>query len=186
MPRFHVRVLSSFFLGLGLAAVAAAQTSPCTPESPSAGSAEDRLAAIRVVADPLQKIMEEMGNPSGRVALPGEEGKGQIQYQWQEDGTTLFVTTSYVTDSSGNRAETVRAVEITAPENRKSKWKTGRGIGLGVPRKKVESTYGATYQTDQFNGQERLTYCFDGGSWLAFLLDGDGRVARIHLEGPAQ
>jgi hypothetical protein len=182
-PRFLAFALS---LGLSVVSMSTAQTSPCAPETATAGAAEDRLAAIRLVADPIAQVMEKLGNPSGRLALPGEEGTGQIQYQWQQDGATLFVGTAYVTDASGNRTETIRTLEITAPEKAKSKWKTGRGIGLGAARKKVESTYGASYQTGQDNGQDRLTYCFDGGSWLAFTLNGDGKVSRIHLEGPPQ
>lgn len=177
----------AFSLGLSLATTLTAQTnSPCTPETATAGAAEDRLAAIRVVADPIEEVMQKLGNPSGRIALPSEEGKGQIHYQWQQDGATLFVGTAYVTDASGNRAETIRILEITAPEKARSKWKTGRGIGLGAARKKVESTYGTSYQTGQENGQDRLTYCFEGGPWLAFTLDGEGKVSRIHLEGPPQ
>lgn len=173
-------------LGLSVATALTAQTSPCTPETATAGAAEDRLAAIRVLNDPIEEVMQKLGNPSGRIAFPGEEGRGRMQYQWQQDGVTLFVGTSYVTEASGSRAETIRTVEITAPEKAKSKWKTGRGIGLGAARKKVESAYGGSYQTGQENGQERLTYCFDGGSWLSFTMDGGGKVSRIHLEGPPQ
>ena len=181
-PRFFALALS---LGLSVVSTATAQTSPCTPETATAGGSEDRLAAIRVVSDSIEEVMRKLGNPSGRIVLPGEEGRGQIQYQWQQDGATLFVGTSYVTDASGSRAETIRTLQIFAPVA-KSKWKTGRGIGLGAARKRVESSYGSNYQTTQENGQERLAYCFAGGSWLAFTMDGDGKVSRIHLEGPPE
>lgn len=189
MNRTVSRSLVSLGLGLFLAGRAAGVVL-CDPRDLegeiAAGPPEDVLASIQVPGDSMTRLRGEFGKPAGRILLVLDDTRGEVQYLWpKKKKATLVVISTYEKDGDGRVVDReVVSAEISAPPGHRSNWATGRQIGLGAPRRKVEAVYGPIYTTQEVDGRERLTYCFENGNTLEFTLNAAGNVERIRLAGP--
>lgn len=189
MSRTVSRSLVSLGFGLFLAGRAAGVVL-CDPRDLegeiAAGPPEDVLASIQVPGDSMTRLRGEFGKPAGRILLVLDDTRGEVQYLWpKKKKATLVVISTYEKNGDGQVVDReVVSAEISAPPNHQSTWATGRQIGLGAPRRKVEAIYGPIYTTQEVNGRERLTYCFENGNTLEFTLNAAGNVERIRLAGP--
>lgn len=152
----------------------------------AAGPPEDLLASIQIPGDTMTRVRGEFGKPVGRVLLVLDDTRGEVQYLWpKKKKATLVVISTYEKDGAGKVVDReVVSAEISAPPDHQSTWETGRQVGLGAPRRRVEAVYGPIYTTEEVDGRERLTYCFENGNTLEFTLNAAGTVERIRLAGP--
>lgn len=160
----------------------------CDPDGEIAsGPPEDLLASIQVPGDTTIRLRGEFGKPAGRVLLVLDETHGEVQYLWpKKKKASLVVISTYEKDASGQIVDReVVSAEISAPPDHTSPWKTGRLVGLGASRGKVEAIYGPIYTAEEVDGRQRLTYCFENRNTLEFTLNGAGNVERIRLAGPS-
>lgn len=179
--------LSLVFLLFVFLAGPAAGVVLCDPDGEIAsGPPEDLLASIQIPGDTTLRIRGDFGKPVGRILLVLDETRGEVQYLWpKKKKATLVVISTYEKDAAGKIVDReVISAEISAPPDHRSDWKTGRDVGLGASRGRVEAIYGPIYTTEQVDGRERLTYCFENRNTLEFTLNGAGNVERIRLAGP--
>ena len=132
------------------------------------------------------RLRGEFGKPAGRSILAFDDTRGEVQYLWpKKRKATLIVISTYEKDSAGQIVDgEVVSAEISAPPDHSSSWTTGRLVGLGASRRKVENIYGPIYTAEEVDGRQRLTYCFENGNTLEFTLNAAGNVERIRLAGP--
>src|SRR5690349_5410057 len=189
MNRIASLSLASLCLGLSLAGPASGVVL-CDPQDLegeiAAGPPEDLLATIQVPGDSMTRLRGDFGKPAGRILLVLDDTRGEVQYLWpKKKKATLIVISTYEKDGAGQIVDReVVSAEISAPPDHRSTWTTGRQVGLGTPRRKVEAIYGPIYTTDEVEGRERLIYCFENGNTLEFTLNAAGNVERIRLAGP--
>lgn len=182
-------VLASLLLGVSLAGPAAGEVL-CDPKNLegeiAAGPPEDLLASIQIPGDAMIRLRGEFGKPAGRSLLAFDDTRGEVQYLWpKKRKATLIVISTYEKDPAGKIVDgEVVSAEISAPPDHSSSWATGRLVGLGASRRKVENIYGPIYTAEEVDGQQRLTYCFENGNTLVFTLNAAGNVERIRLAGP--
>jgi hypothetical protein len=152
----------------------------------AAGPPEDLLASIQIPGDSMTRLRGDFGKPASRILMSLDDTRGEVQYLWpKKKKATLIVISTYEKDGTGKIVDReVVSAEISAPPDHRSTWATGRQIGLGAARRKVEAVYGPIYTADEVDGRERLTYCFENGNTLEFTLNAAGNVERIRLAGP--
>lgn len=152
----------------------------------AAGPPEGLLATIQIPGDSMTRLRGDFGKPASRILMSLDETRGEVQYLWpKKKKATLIVISTYEKDGAGQIVDReVVSAEISALPDHQSAWATGRQVGLGAPRRKVEAIYGPIYTAEEVDGQERLTYCFENGNTLAFTFNAAGTVERIRLAGP--
>ncbi|HKV07230.1 MAG TPA: hypothetical protein VJ725_03765 [Thermoanaerobaculia bacterium] len=152
----------------------------------AAGPPEDLLASIQIPGDSMTRLRSDFGKPASRILMSLDDTRGEVQYLWpKKKKATLIVISTYEKDAAGKVVDReVVSAEISAPPDHQSTWETGRQVGLGASRRKVESIYGPIYTIEEVDGRERLIYCFENGTTLEFTLNAAGNVERIRLAGP--
>ncbi|HKV08912.1 MAG TPA: hypothetical protein VJ725_12280 [Thermoanaerobaculia bacterium] len=189
MNRTVSRSLVSLLLAVFLAGPAAGVVL-CDPQDLegeiAAGPPEDLLASIQIPGDSMTRLRGDFGKPASRILMSFDETRGEAQYLWpKKKKATLIVISTYEKDGGDQIVDReVVSAEISAPPDHQSVWATGRQVGLGASRRKVEATYGPIYTAEEVDGRERLIYCFENGNTLEFTLNAAGTVERIRLAGP--
>lgn len=146
------------------------------------GKPEHVLAGISIADnETIANIIKRLGKPDKFSVTNADyqSGSGERSYEWNRSGVRLRIGTEYQTD-----AKTKKIIESPPlfvdvwGEQRGGFGFTGRGLSLGAHRARIQTIYGARFQSDVHS----VTIQWKDETTLTIDFDNDGRIVHMKLE----